>query len=116
MGDLNSRFGQPPLFDEQMSYKANPDKIINANGRSLIRILNEEKSFHLVNGLETKSLHCDSTFTFFLGDVSSQNDISLTNNTDLISEFKILERNIYSDHKPISITLSAKPKASLELS
>ena len=69
----------------------------------------------MINGLQTKSLDCDSTFTFFLGDVSSQNDISLTNNTDLISEFKILEKNVYSDHKPLSITLNAKPKAPLEL-
>ena len=114
MGDLNTRFGQPPIFNRDISYKNNPDKELNANGRALIRILKEEKSFHIVNGMQTRSFEFDTDYTFFRGETYSQNDVTLVNNIELITSFKIKEKNPYSDHKPLAITLTAKPKAPLE--
>ena len=114
IGDLNSRFGEPPRFDDKIVYKSNPDKVINANGRSLLRILKEEKSYHLLNGLHYENLKSDSDFTFFRGELHSQNDIALTNNLDIISKFLILDKHLLSDHKPISVMFSVRPKTSLE--
>ena len=113
MGDLNSRFGDISCFDESVVYKKNPDRNINANGRKLRIILHEEKSFKLVNGCMHNDIQFDSDFTFFRGNLSSQNDIILTNSLNMISSFKILEKSSYSDHKPISITISSKVKLNL---
>ena len=33
VGDLNARFGQPPIFNQDISYKNNPDKELNVNAR-----------------------------------------------------------------------------------
>ena len=115
IGDMNSRFGQPPMFNENIAYNDNPDTIINTNGRTLIQMIKQNKSFHLLNGLRSQELICDTDFTFFKGELRSQNDISLTNCVDMISEFKILNRNPVSDHKPIAVTLSRKPTTQLEL-
>ena len=114
IGDLNTRFGQPPQLNEDISYKTNPDQDLNSNGRTLKRILKEEKSFHLLNGLQYGQLDCDTDLTYFQGKLSSQNDISLVNYVDMISQFKILNKNVFSDHKPIAVTLNMKPKTSLE--
>ena len=112
---MNSRFSIPPKFNENITYKNNPDKVINANGRSLLRILKEEKSFHILNGLQYGDLECDTDFTFFKGELCSQNDVALTNCVDMITGFQILDKSILSDHKPISVSLSMKPKTQLEL-
>ena len=115
IGDMNSRFGQPPRFSGNIVYNNNPDKVLNSNGRTLLRTLNENKSFHLLNGLQTRDLDCATDFTFFKGELCSQNDISLTNCVEMISSFQILDRNILSDHKPITVTLSRNPRPQLEL-
>ena len=114
VGDLNARFGQPPIFNNDVSYKNNPDKELNASGRALVRILREEKSFHILNGLQKGSLDSDTDYTFFRGNVHSQNDVALVNNIDLVTEFQIMEKNPFSDHKPLTVTLSAKPKTPLQ--
>ena len=75
----------------------------------------EEKSFYIINGLTSNNLQCDSDFTFFSGDRCSQIDVALTNTPDIVSSFKILEKTCYSDHKPISITVSTKVKTQLNL-
>ena len=115
IGDINARFGTPPRFSENIVYKANPDKVVNANGRTLLRIMNENQSFHILNGSQIGNLDCDTDFTFFKGELCSQNDVALTNCIDMISDFQILDRNILSDHKPIGVTLSKKPRPQLEL-
>ena len=115
IGDLNARFGESPVFNDDISYKPNPDKIANTNGRTLTSILYEEKSFYIINGLTSNNLQCDSDFTFFSGDRCSQIDVALTNTPDIVSSFKILEKTCYSDHKPISITVSTKVKTQLNL-
>ena len=114
IGDMNARLGQPPQLNEEISYKRNPDQDLNSNGRALLRMLKEEKSFHLLNGLQYGQLDCDSELTYFQGKLSSQNDISLVNYIDMISQFKILDKNSFSDHKPISVTFDMKPKTPLE--
>ena len=113
-GDLNSRFGQPPRNGGNIVYKDNPDKILNSNGRTLLRVLNERKSFHILNGIETGGMNFDTDFTFFKGELCSQNDISISNCLDMVQRFQILDRNIFSDHKPIAVTLSKKPRPQLE--
>ena len=35
LGDLNARFGQPPIISYNITYTENPDKITNQNGRIL---------------------------------------------------------------------------------
>ena len=115
IGDINSRFGQPPRNDGGIVYKTNPDKVLNSNGRTLLRIMNEKKSFHILNGAQIGDLNCDTDFTFFKGELCSQNDISITNYLDMVSRFKILDKNIFSDHKPIAMTLSKKPRPQLEI-
>ena len=115
VGDTNSRFGQPPRFEENIIYKSNPDKVLNGNGRTLLRILNENKTFHILNGLQFDDLDCDTDFTFFKGELRSQNDISLTNCLDMMSRFQILDKKVVSDHKPLAVTVSRIPRPQLEL-
>ena len=115
IGDMNSRFGQPPRFNGDITYKDNPDKILNTNGRTLIRILNENRTFHILNGLQFDDLDCDSEFTFFKGELCSQNDISLTNCVNMMAQFQILDKKVLSDHKPLSVTVSQKIRPQLEL-
>ena len=115
IGDLNSRLGQPPIFNKDISYKSNSDKVVNANGRTLDRILKEERSFHVLNGLQYSDIDCDTDFTFFKGELCSQNDIALTNYVEMISGFQILDKLVLSDHKPISVNITMKPKIQLEL-
>ena len=114
IGDLNSRFGQLPKNAYEIVYKDNPDKILNANGRTLLRMIKEQKTFHILNGAQVGDLRCDSDFTFFKGELCSQNDISITNCIDMVSKFQILDRNLLSDHKPITVTLSKRPRSQLE--
>ena len=70
IGDLNSRYGEmAPTSDETTVYTENPDKVMNSNGRSLIRILREEEKFLIVNGLNWGSTQHENDFTFFRGSV-----------------------------------------------
>ena len=47
----------------------------------------------------------DFKFTFYCGQVSSQNDLALTNNTRLVLDFKIKEKFPLSDHCPCMLTI-----------
>ena len=57
----------------------------------------------------------DTDFTFFRGKLRSQNDTCLSNNIDMIDTFSILDKNVYSDHKPCVVEISTIPKASLSI-
>ena len=79
IGDMNSRFGDPPTTSTNISHKSNPDIVRNTNSNKLLEMLSHIKSFHILNGLQYHSLKCDSEFTFFRGKLCSQNGIALSN-------------------------------------
>ena len=62
IGDMNARFGQPPAFAEEITYKHNPDENMNTNGHALLNMLEEDESFHILNGFDYDGLECDSTY------------------------------------------------------
>ena len=116
VGDLNARYGEGSKKNSpNLSFADNPDKVMNTNGHALNSILNEEKDFVILNGLHTSKTQCDSDFTFFRGELCSQIDIAITNSPDSISSFTFLEKNVYSDHRPLSLSISAKAKLPLDL-
>ena len=114
-GDMNARFGQPPIFDDEVTYTHNPDDNINTNGHALITMKKDVESFHGLNGLKYRALECETAYTYFRGDLRSQNDICLMNDITLVKSFSILNKNTSSDHKPLAIELSCKPNTSLGL-
>ena len=114
VGDINARYGETtPKNDKEIIHVPNPDKVINTNGRALISILNEDENFVIINGLHTDSARCESNFTFFKGELCSQIDIAMTNSPECISSFQILEKSVYSDHKPVSLSITTKRKLPL---
>ena len=115
LGDLNSRFGTPPPLLPNVSYKPNPDVICNTNGKRLLEILSQINSFHILNGLQCFPLKADSDFTFYRGKSRSQNDVVLSNCIEYIKSFNILEKRIYSDHKPCSVEIRKNSKTSLDI-
>ena len=99
VGDLNARISN--RFPHRgTSYQTNPDKAINNHGVQLNKILDCCENMKVVNGAITEKVVSDSRFTYFSGNRASQNDWCLTNNLDMISDFKILPKLIYSDHCP----------------
>ena len=114
IGDMNARFGQP-VEDGEIKYQRNPDEKVNTNGHSLVNMLTELESFYIVNGLEYRDLKCDTAHTFFRGKLCTQNDVCLVNDLTCVKSFNILEKNIFSDHKPLAVEFSRKPKTSLAL-
>ena len=114
LGDMNARFGQPPESDE-IAYQQNPDDKVNTNGRTLLDMLEDVESFHIVNGLKYHDLKCDSAHTYFRGKLCSQNDVCLINDLTSVKSFSILQKNTFSDHSPLAIELSRKPTISLAL-
>ena len=113
--DINSRYGELPPTDGKTMCTPNPDKVMNSNGRIVTRILREEIDFLIMNGLNMGTLKHDCDFTFFRGDLCSQIDIVITNRPKYVSSFHLLPKNIYSDHKPVAINITAKKKVSLEV-
>ena len=71
--------------------------------------------FHIVNGLEYGDPKCNTGHTYFRGKLCSQNDVCLMNDLASVKSFSILEKNTFSDHKPLAIELTRKPKTSLAL-
>ncbi len=103
IGDINARFGDPPKT-VGVSYLKNPDTTINQHGKVLRKIV-LEKSFNIVNGLCNEKIICESNFSYFRGNTRSQNDVCLTNNVDTIASFSFGQKLIYSDHKPMLLTI-----------
>ena len=76
-GDLNTRFGEPRVIRDYANYNPNPDTVVNSNGRTLKN--------HIVNGLYTDKINCESNFSYFRGGLRSQNDVCITNDINLIA-------------------------------
>ena len=107
VGDLNARISN--RFPQRgITYQINPDHVINNHGVQLNKVLDSCDSLKVVNGAITeKSVH-DSRFTYFSGNRASQNDWCLTNNMNMISDFRILSKIIYSDHCPCLLRTTFK--------
>ena len=95
MGDLNSRISTP-TYNQKLKYAENPDSGINPNGKTLLKWLACNENIHILNGLFLEKEFLESNFTFYLI------DLILSNASDNVISFKILERSIYSDHCPVS--------------
>ena len=103
IGDLNARTGTLPRKNN-INYTPNPDITCNSHGQHVREILQNHR-LTVVNGCITDHLVGDSDFTFFKGDSKSQIDLVICNNTQSVQSFNILDKLIFSDHCPISLTL-----------
>ena len=113
IGDMNSRVGTPTkhMFD----YIENPDVTINSNGRSLLKILERNDDLFIVNGLNDSNITCESKFTFFRGDLRSQNDLCIMNNRTSIEEIMIQTKVSQSDHCPCLLTVKTRVNPDLRI-
>ena len=100
MGDLNCRVGIPP------------DTTVNTNGSRLMKWL-YDKELLILNGYKSESKTFESNFTFFRGTARSQNDLIISNNTSILNYLKVMKKEIYSDHTPISTSLLVYPWCSV---
>ena len=111
IGDLNCRVGTPS--HDSIRYATNPDIGVNAHGAKLNNWI-IGKDLLIMNGYTLDSKQFSSDFTFYRGKSRSQNDLVLSNAPDMIKSFTIKEKQIYSDHTPVSFVLSARPWCSIE--
>ena len=114
LGDLNSRVGN--AFPKKgFSYIPNPDSDLNQHGRKLTKLLLDIRSLVIVNGVSIKDRMMDSKLTFFRGRVSSQNDMVLANNVNMIHSFEIKNKLPVSDHCPCMLTLERRLSPDMSL-
>ena len=106
-GDINSRCGDIIHSNPTIKHVSNPCQIVNMNRKKIINILQDQKDLVMANGFISNQVTFDSNYTFYRGKWKSQVDFLFTNNIDSISSFKILDKNIYSNHCPISSTFCA---------
>ena len=102
IGDLNARCGDPVIAG--YSYTRNTDSGINAHGRKLVSLCNNNH-LAIVNGLIHASKIFESDFTFFRGKLKSQNDWCVTNSIENIDSFLIIPKLSVSDHCPLSLKI-----------
>ena len=111
LGDFNCRIGTPHN-NIHVNYTPNPDLTINTNGSRLNRWISG-KEILILNGYNSDSKSFDSNFTFFRGSSRSQNDLVMSNAIRIVDSFSIVDKKIYSDHSPISTSISVQPRCSL---
>ena len=104
MGDMNSRIGTPS--HKQIDYMVNPDNTINSHGRTLMKMMEEYKEWNIANGAIYSGRTYDTKFTFYRGDVQSQNDLCITNWIDDLKELNILPKLTESDHCPCKMIIT----------
>ena len=106
-GDLNSRIGVVDHFNE-FEYSENCDKTLNQNGRRLLEFITEHTMMPL-NDLNTEEHRYEGNFTFHRGEVQSQIDWFLVDESslNLVIYFNIMNmfENI-SDHLPVSACIN----------
>ena len=115
VGDLNSRCGNTRHLIPSINHIPNPDKIKNGNGKKIQRILQDDERLVMLNGLVSDQMVYDSNFTFYRGTLKSQVDIAFTNNLESVTSFKILDKTIYSDHCPVTLSCHFKHCFDLDL-
>ena len=104
-GDLNSRVGSVNYSDNNLFHAPNPDTISNASGCKLMKWVEDgRKDMILLNGLKCENKRFDTDFTFYRGNVRSQNDLTFSNKINSVNSLAILDKNIYSDHCPVVVS------------
>ena len=71
-------------------------------------MLEDNKDFTIANGFISNANTYDSKFTFYRGKFNSQVDLAISNSITDVILFCILDKKIYSDHCPISISCNFK--------
>ena len=89
-----------------------PDKLINLFGKKLINVCNMTNMV-IINGLKESSRNLHSDFTFFRGNLKSQNDWCITNSPKSVRSFSIIPKLNLSDHSPLSVNISSRKLISL---
>ena len=115
IGDMNARVGDISYNDPTITHCKNPDDVINSNGRQFRKWVSEHDSMVLLNGLQQRDKNFDSNFTFYRGTAKSQNDLAFSNDIRSISSLQIWNKQIQSDHCPLSIDCTIKSMVPLEL-
>ena len=115
MGDLNSRVGTLQNNNTIYKYTDNPDHVINENGRKMISWIDNHKDIIVLNELYADNFKFDSKFTYSKGERCSQNDFAMVYSIEGIISFIIIEKTIYSDHWPLSISYDVCIEVSLNL-
>ena len=113
VGDLNSRVGAVGRIYPDYDYKQNPDQVINRTGKVLRDTCVANPTYVLLNGFMDRNKNFDSRFTFYRGPLRSQVDVALSNNLQYVNSFSIMDKDIYSDHCPVLISISAPTIPSL---
>ena len=108
VGDLNARIGDFSALSTSLEYKVNPDNGSNQNGRKIKDMILQLDNMFVVNGLKDQERIFESKCTFYRGNTKSQIDMALTNNTDSLFNFLILNKLPQSDHCPCMISFKAK--------
>ena len=116
IGDLNARIGDISCRNPKISHQKNPDTAVNANGIKLVSWLRTNDDMVVVNGANYigKEKSFDTNFTFYRGMKKSQNDLTITNDLDMIEDLKINQKLIFSDHCPVSLTCKVKLETPME--
>ena len=105
-GDLNSRINNVLHKNPETKHTTNPDSTINPNGKALIDVLQDNDDTVVLNGLIKNHVTFESRFTFHRASSRSQIDYIITNNTKNMIDFKINDKNIYSDHSPLKLVFN----------
>ena len=113
-GDLNARIGDIRCINPAVSYRPNPDTAVNSHGKKLLKWLSHHQDMIVVNGSVFNNKICDTNFTFYRGNMKSQNDITLTNRIDRVNSMTVEPKLIFSDHCPISITYTTNVTTPLD--
>ena len=100
MGDINCQICTPN-YNCKWNYSENPDQSINTNGKTLLNSLRNKDDIRIVNGLCVKNTLSHPKFTFYKGNLRSQYDFVLSNASEIIDSFRIMNKTIYCDHCPI---------------
>ena len=106
VGDLNARVGNMNNTTRNNSYAANPDPLTNQNGRKLNMIL-PETDMIIINGLHDPCRRFDTNYTFYRGTSRTQIDLALTNCTQHLQSFAIMDKLPQSDHCPCILSFKA---------
>ena len=114
-GDMNTRIGTIKYDRLPYQQKENPDNTINSNGKKLLELIHSWSRMVVLNGLMYKGKEFDTDFTCYRGTRRSQNDITLCNVPEIIEQFRILQKFIYSDHCPIMLSCTLRRIPSLDI-
>ena len=108
IGDFNARAADTSdtLNHKNYTYCPNPDIGSNHSGKVLKKIISKYENVCLVNGLTINNKQFSNEFTFHRGRQASRNDLCFSNNTQLITDFQVLDKCPLSDHCPVKLQMN----------